>query len=187
MVGNPFVGAPRRQLCEAYDELLQLILLGDLDFDRLALDFHRLLDEHGQSPALTPSMDRFLLLEIAARHGTRVADHCLDRTRVDGIRAWVGYHARRLRAGYSLCLLCHCVEGQCDLWCCHGQCLAGALTWAVDRVLPLEPPVLPIALGLLSLPLVQALTPEVESCPSLGDWPLAAVPNLPNGRPGLLP
>ena len=36
-----------------------------------------------------------------------------------------GQHLRLL-----LGLLCHCAEGACPCWTCHGQSLAGALLWA---------------------------------------------------------
>ena len=52
----------------AFDELLQLILTDDLDIDRLALDYHRLRDEHGAGTARAEPVNRRILLEIAAKH-----------------------------------------------------------------------------------------------------------------------
>jgi len=135
MVGNPFVAAPVRRLCMAYDELLQLLLRDDFDFDRHRLDYHRLLDEHRSGSTSTESVERRLLLGIAARYDVRLAEanrNYARRHRLEGVRAWLAHHAHLLRSGVALRLLCHCVEGTCSPWSCHGQGLAGALTWLAD-------------------------------------------------------
>ena len=135
MVGNPFVRAPVQRLCRAYDELLQLILQDDFNIDKLRQDYHRLLDEHRAGLTSAGPMERQLLTVIAARHDVQLADgglgfayhHCFA-----GVRAWLAFHVHMLRSGLALRLLCHCVEGSCSSWSCHGQGLAGALTWLAD-------------------------------------------------------
>lgn len=131
MVGSPFVGGSNSQLCEAFDELLGHLLTSDIEFDRLAKNYQRCIDEH-QASMESPG-SHLLLREVAAKHDVQL-HCCAERFQVEHVRAWVGFHAGLLRSGRCLRLLCHCVEGSCPLWSCHAQSLAGALTWAVTTL-----------------------------------------------------
>ena len=131
MAGNPFVGGQRKELCEAYDELLGHILTSNIEFDRLARNYQRCIDEHRAST--TSPASRLLLQGVASKHNVQL-HCCAERFHADHVRAWVGFHAGLLRDGQCLRLLCHCVAGDCPLWSCHAQGLAGALTWAVTRL-----------------------------------------------------
>ena len=133
LAGNPFVGAPRVRLCKAYDELLRLLLSNDLDYDRLALTFPHLVDDPGSGVASTTSFEKRILAEVASSHHVQLHDSYAGRFSIETLRAWVAYHARLLCSGQSLRLLCHCIQGAAGPWSCHGQGLAGALTWLALR------------------------------------------------------
>ena len=133
LIGNPFVGAPRVRLCKAYDELLRLLLSNDLDYDRLALTFPHLVDDPGSGVVGTASFEKRILSEVAASHDVQLHDSNAGRFSVETLRAWVAYHAQLLCSGQSLRLQCHCIQGAACPWSCHGQGLAGALTWLALR------------------------------------------------------
>lgn len=130
LVDNPFAMGPPRRLCYAYDELLLLILSDDLDFDSLALEYHRLRDE--QRSGLTPAepMELRILREIARRHDVQVSDERAARFSFAGVRAWVAFHLRLLQSGRSLRLLGPCPDSACPPWSTFCLSLAGALVWA---------------------------------------------------------
>ena len=131
MVANPFTGGPRKHICEAYDDLLGLVMTEDLDLDRLASDFHRLHQEIHSGVVSAGPVERRLLDGIAQRHGL-----CLRREAcgfsVAGLRAWVGYHVQLLRSGRSLGLCDPSYRSPCPPWTCPAQSLVGALAWAAE-------------------------------------------------------
>ena len=129
VVGNPFVRGSHEQLTRAFDELLHVLLSDDLNYDELALQFPQLVDEPGFGVTGAEPMERRLLLEIATTHGVLLHETYVSRFRTQAFRVWVAFYAQRLRLGHSLKLLCHCIEGSSPPWSCHGQGLAGALTW----------------------------------------------------------
>ena len=134
VVGNPFVGGPTHLLCEAFGALLRQILVGDdSDSNQLVSKNSWLRDEQPLARAEAEPMDVMVLQAIAAQHGVQLHRRYAPQFRLARARAWLAYHTQLLREGHSLRLLCHCVEGACPLGSCHGQELAGALTWAADR------------------------------------------------------
>ena len=134
LVGNPFARGPPRRLAMAFDELLQLILTDDLDIDRLALDYHRLRDEHGTGTARAEPVNRRILLEIAAKHDVLLDTAVAAQHRFDGVRAWVAFHVQLLRSGQSLRLLVPFADPGCPLWSNRGLSLAGALNWKANQL-----------------------------------------------------
>ena len=135
LVGNPFAWGPQRRLSMAYDELLLLILMDDLDIDRTALNYHRLRDEQRSGFARAEPVERRILLEVAAKHDVMVSDDGAAQRSFAGIRAWIAFHVQLLRAGHSLRLLGPLPDPSCALWSTHGLSLAGALVWAGGRLL----------------------------------------------------
>lgn len=129
VAGNPFVGGPLDRLTQAYDELLHVLLSEDLNYDELALQFPQLVDEPSFGVTGAEPMERRLLLEIATTHGVLLQETFASRFRIQAFRVWIAFYAQRLRLGCSLKLLCHCIEGPSPPWSCHGQGIAGALTW----------------------------------------------------------
>lgn len=127
-VENPFGRGATYRLCRAYDDLLLIILHEDLDFDRLATDYHRLRDEQLAGPTRANPTTRRTLLEIAARHDVLLAgDDLVARFTFLGVRAWIAYHVRMLRAGRTLRLLVSYDLAAGKPLLCHGASLAGAL------------------------------------------------------------
>ena len=153
MVGNPFVGGSHERLTKAFDELLHVLLTDDLNYDELALQFPQLADEPSFGVTGAEPMERRLLHKIATTHGVLLHEAHAGRFRILALRAWIAFHAQRLRLGCSLKLLCHCMEGPAPPWTCHGQGLAGALVWVAvhccwsdRRVRLLLKPTLPFSL-----------------------------------------
>jgi hypothetical protein len=133
MVGNPFVCAHRELLCRAFDELLGHVLLNDMDFDRVLPLYYRLSDEQQSGAIRAEPATRRLLLEISRKHGVIIHKRYATRCSAEALRSWVAHHALLMLSGQPLRLLCHCAEGACPDWTCHGQSLAGALLWACRR------------------------------------------------------
>ena len=127
-VGNPFVGAPIERLCRAYDDLLVAVLTVPLQVDDGLHDYEDLRRDAFLGDALLTNFEKALLQTISEKH--RVHIH-RQRIRPLAIRSWLVYHAGLLTGGRSLCLLCWCTCGSCELapWLCHAQSLMGALLW----------------------------------------------------------
>ena len=135
VVGNPFVGGSTRRLCEAFDGLLQQILAGGIsDLNQLASDYRRLCDEQPLAHSTDEHLDMMVLRAIAAQHRVQLHKRYAAQFRLAHAKAWLAHHTQLLMAGQSLRLLCHCVEGASPLGSCHGQGLAGALTWVAGRI-----------------------------------------------------
>ena len=135
MASNPFVGGTRRQCCEAFDALLQLLFSTEIDLDRSELLYLRMRDTQRDDAAACDPMkvrlDFRLLADIAKRHDV-VLDPKLSVTfSLAGLGAWLAFHLRCLSHGHSLLLLTCTGEPDDDypLWSNHGHSLAGALTW----------------------------------------------------------
>ena len=127
-VGNPFVAAPVRRLCAAYDELLLSVLRVPIAVEE-EYHLHETLRHRDASDKVTLSQwEEELLRSIAKKHRVKIHD---QRIRPLDVRAWLVYHASILVGGQSLCLLCWCVCGGSELpsGMCHTQSLAGALRW----------------------------------------------------------
>ena len=135
LVGNPFVRGPPRRLAMAYDELLLLILTDDLDIDRTALNYHRLLDAQRPGLARVEPVERRILLEVAAKHDVLVSCDSAAQHSFAGFRAWIAFHVQLLQSGHSLRLLGPLPDPSCALWSTHGLSLVGALLWAGGRLL----------------------------------------------------
>ena len=148
LVINPFVEGPPRRLCCAYDELLTLILTDDLDFDRLATEYHRLLDEHRSGFTRTGPVEMRVLQEIARQHGVQVSDELAAHFSFAAIRAWIAFHAQLLRTGRSLRLLGPLPDLTCPPWSTYLVSLAGALAWAGWLLLESEDQVTPPSVSL---------------------------------------
>ena len=103
-VGNPFVGASKHKLTQAYDELLQAVLAVPLSVDDGLREYEGLGQDVMFGKALLSSGEVQLLRGIAERHGVCVHDHL--RVRPFAVRAWLVYHASLLVQGTSLELLC---------------------------------------------------------------------------------
>ena len=127
-VGNPFVGAPIERLCRAYDDLLVAVLTVPLQVDDGLREYEDLRRDAFLGDALLTDFEKALLQTISEKHRVRVHR---QRVRPLVIRAWLVYHAGLLARGQSLCLLCWCTCGACELapWLCHAQSLMGALLW----------------------------------------------------------
>jgi hypothetical protein len=138
MASNPFIKGTRRQRCEAFDALLQLLLSTDIDLDRFELLYIRMRDTRRDDAAACDPMkvrlDFQLLADIARGHGV-VLDPLFTTFSLDGLSAWLAFHLRCLSRGHSLLLLCCTGEPNDDhsLWSNHGHSLAGALTWLASR------------------------------------------------------
>ena len=135
MVGNPFSGADSQRLNMVYDELLGLIVQSDFDFIRHVDDYSRFYDDHLARRADGTHLDMALLRRVAEARGVHLheRDSHARLFCVAHVRAWLCFHASLLASGQSLCLMCHCAEGACPAWSCHGQSLAGALVWLIRQ------------------------------------------------------
>ena len=129
LVANPFVEGPRTRRCQAFDELLSLVLTDDLDFDRVHDDYHRMLDERRGGLLRSTPVERQLLICLAEKHNVGLDESLVDAFSIDALHIWLRHHARQMLTGHSLLLVCDCVVGDCPFWTCHGQSLAGALLW----------------------------------------------------------
>ena len=125
----PFVGGCTLSLCQAYDELVRLVLTTPLVVDDCLDDYEdvnlqRSCPESGQLALLEISM----LQTIAEAHGLSVRRRPASPL---AIRSWLVYHAKLLFEGTSFRLLdsyAYCGDYVLP-WTCHAQSLQGALLW----------------------------------------------------------
>jgi hypothetical protein len=127
-VGNPFCGAPRRRLCEAYDELLMTVMTMRFTVEDALHDYEELRRSDVLAVVLLTTEEKQLLRIIAEKHRVRV--HSQPVKPLD-VRAWLVHHAALLVGGQSLRLYCWCLCGDVHspAWSCHAQSLMGALLW----------------------------------------------------------
>ena len=126
-VGNPFLGAPRRAVVEAYDTLLHAILLFE-DVCAFAGDVSDSFS--GARPPRASAMECELLSRIAHHYGVRLHPVAAHFSSLLTIK-WLWHHAHLLSTGRCLRLLCWCCDETCKRRAapgvCHGQPLGGAL------------------------------------------------------------
>ena len=125
----PFVGGGILTLCQAYDELVRLVLTTPLAVHDCLDDFEAVnLQRSCPGSGQLASLELTMLQTIAEAHGVRVRDRPASPL---AIRSWLVYHARLLVEGTSFRLLdsyAYCGD-QVPPWTCHAQSLQGALLW----------------------------------------------------------
>jgi len=141
-VGNPFAGGSSLHVCQAYDELLSVVLTTPIQVNASFYEFVDIL-RFSDTRLRAPSVDESLLLQrLAFKHGVNV-HHRPSPVSPFAVRAWLVFHAALLVHGRSIALYCWCTRGcicccgnglpTIPRWTCHAQSLAGALIWLACR------------------------------------------------------
>lgn len=128
-VSSPFSGGCSLTVCQAYDELVRMVLTTPLAVDDCLDTYDTLkLQLSLGDPPRPSSFELEMLSVIAERHGVSVRKQVSSPS---VIGPWLAYHAKLLLEGASFRLLDTYMQGG-DLvppWTCHAQSLQGALLW----------------------------------------------------------
>jgi hypothetical protein len=138
LVGNPFVGGPRAQVCRAFDAWLIVAMMLDDGNAWTDGDWTRVVNSMPEASAA----ERQLMLSIAQYYDVHLHPsylHCSAMT----LSTWVCHHARLSADGQRLRLLCCCLIVTSSSrppigLTCHAQSLAAAISWVAEQAPPLQ-------------------------------------------------